>query len=470
MWERVQSWIVKNYQTILLIVALISIIPFFAISIYSRPSLDDFSNSLALHRLMSTGDWNITSLISCAWTENMRYYHVWNGLYSSQFLVQFQTGVFGEKYYFIGVIVLLVFGWTSFYFLIKELDSLFKLKCKPFLIATVIFAYMLQGLPSTVQGIYWIAGACPYMGFLYLTIINIALVIRYFREKKIRCLVAITILSFVISGGPHVSSFLNILMLITFVIIGWFYQRRQLIIPLISASVGFVIMCIAPGTTARQNALNRQSVASTLLHSIWGGYTYTCWWLNIQWISAAIIMVVVVRTYIKRLPEFKVRPLFVVIYSFGVICALFCVPYLPLGNYGPTRLQNVIWVSFTLLSWVSCLYGIIYHLQKRQTDIGFNKGTCLVVICICCCIGLFYRDANGLSITKELLNGTAKSYAVQCDDRFGKMRHLSGEKTMKFRPLVDSKHLKMGDISKDTSRWENDAWSQYYGVLPILDE
>ena len=244
-----------------------------------------------------------------------------------------------------------------------------------------------------------------------------------------------------------------------------------MIIPFVSASVGFVIMCIAPGTTARQNALNtKQGVISTLLHSVWGGYTYTCWWLNIQWIAGAVIMIVIALNVYKKMPSFTVRPIFVFLYSFSITCALFCVPYFPLGNYGPDRLQNVIWVSFTVLSWLSCLYGIIYYLKKKQTEIKFDKGTCLVVICVCCCIAFFYRDANCLSITKELKNGTAKLYAAQCDDRFDKMHHLSGEKTIKLSPLADSKHLKMGDISKDVSRWENDAWYQYYGILPSLDE
>ena len=192
---------------IVLIAALISIVPFVVLSIYSRPSLDDFSNSLAIHQLMSTGEWNVLSLLSRAWSENMRYYHTWNGLYSSQFLVQFQTGVFGEKYYFIGVVILILLGWSSFYILIKEIDRFFELNSKSFLIATAVYAYVLQGLPSTIQGIYWIAGACPYMGFLYLTIINIALVLRYYREKKFGFLVVLTILSFVISGGSHVPSF-----------------------------------------------------------------------------------------------------------------------------------------------------------------------------------------------------------------------------------------------------------------------
>ncbi len=459
----------SQYKRVLFIISCISIVPFLIISFYSRPAMDDFSNSLALHRVMVKGG-SILDLINCAWKENMRYYHVWNGLYSSQFLVQFQTGIFGEKVYFVGVLLLLLFGEVTIFALIKEIGDYFKLDLKPLFISILVYAYVLQGLPSTVEGIYWIAGACPYMGFLYLTFLNVALVIRYFRNEGFGCLVLLMITSFVISGGSQVPSFLNILLLLTFSLIGWFHKRNKLILPFLSASLGFAIMCLAPGTTARQSTLSRQGVLTTVVHSIFGTYQYACWWINISWFASAIILLCCAFRLYSKFPILSVKPVYIWGYSVGILCALLCVPYYPMGTFGPERLQNVIWVVFMMLSWLSLWYTYVYYLQRHKnlSDIDLKSLHIIVVVMLLVC--LFNRDANCLSVSKELLNGTAKLYATQNDDRYERMTEQMNETIIVFKPLIDSKHLKVDDLSTDSSEWQNDAWKNYFGVLPVLSD
>ena len=71
-------------------------------------------------------------------------------------------------------------------------------------------------MPSGVEGLYWFNGAYNYTFFQILWLISITILIRVIRTQNKRNIGLIALgcfLSFMISGGNHVSAFLNIIIL-----------------------------------------------------------------------------------------------------------------------------------------------------------------------------------------------------------------------------------------------------------------
>lgn len=72
-------------------------------------------------------------------------------------------------------------------------------------------AVILQGLPVPGgEGLYWYNGMMNYMPFIFLAFLNSAFIIEYYYSvalKKKGIILVMTFLSFIISGGNHVTSF-----------------------------------------------------------------------------------------------------------------------------------------------------------------------------------------------------------------------------------------------------------------------
>ena len=85
---------------ILSILLLISIIPLVCISIYSRPSYDDFSYATVLYNYIKSGNWNIFGLIKMAIEVDIHFYNNWQGLYTSAFILSLEPGILLALYYY----------------------------------------------------------------------------------------------------------------------------------------------------------------------------------------------------------------------------------------------------------------------------------------------------------------------------------------------------------------------------------
>ncbi len=247
------------------------ILPLLIISIYSRPCVDDFSYSINTHALVESGKWNIMQLLGTAYDTDLHFYNTWQGLYTSAFILSLQPGIFGHRWYFTGSICLLILAFVATYYFLSAFKENFRIERKHIVICALgIVVILFNRVPSIVQGLYWFNGAWNYMPFFFLGLVNVALVIRAYSAAysahRYKYIAYSTLLSFVISGGNHVTSFLNI-MVLSLLLIGICLNRKKpmVLIPLISAVTGFYIMYRAPGTSNRQSLFERQGVIETIL-------------------------------------------------------------------------------------------------------------------------------------------------------------------------------------------------------------
>ena len=470
-YARVLQCISAHAKWIVLAAMALAVVPFLLISIYSRPCVDDFSYSISLYHMVQSGSGNLFALLKEAVCVDISYYHSWQGLYTSAFVLSLQPGILGERYYFIGAVLLIALMAACLYYFVSACFDRLGVSLSKACCAAILLTALLQGLPSMAEGLYWFNGAWNYTPFFFLILVNIGLVLRFTAPSgKRRQLVCAVILSFVISGGNHVTSFLNILVLLLAALIS---RRKALLAPLASAIVGFAIMYLAPGTAVRQVALGHEaSVPGTIVAVIKQAEAWLGEWSNAEWflcMALAFGLALCIRPpQAVRLPN----PIWVMAACAMLWCGAMCVPNYAMGNFGEGRVVNILWMIFLLISAVIVIYTTVWFNHKGRP--AWLDGWCdsagwrtaLVVFAL----GLLvYSGSNLKDVVRELADGTAAAYAAGYDSRMAGMQQLAEGETLYTLPLVHSKALYFNDVSDDVNGGWNRAWESYYGH-PIVAE
>lgn len=453
-------------------ILLLSLVPLFIIALYSRPCVDDFSYSIYNYKLITNGECNIFKLLLSSIKTDISFYKNWQGLYSSAFLLSLQPGIFGEKLYFIGSWILLLLGLFSTSYFVHTFLKLFGIVgSETRIIGLFLFVFLIQQLPSAVQGIYWFNGAWNYTFFFWLCLINFSLIVRYIHTGSAVYIVSSCFISFVISGGNHVTGFLNILVLL--VLAFSFRYKKFIFASLLVSIIGYILVFIAPGTLIRQMTLEKQGVITTLLHSLVGCVMHLNDWMTLQWIMFIVLMVFLSFYIIKfhkiNVEMFKIKPVILFIICFIIMCGLFCVPYMAGGSFGDLRLQNVIWLYFVIVSGMLTIYSILYLyvngvLNINSLNLNIYRYVLIVVAFLIC----IFCYSNSYFALYELIDGTADKYAKNFDARLQLMNEISDNHTIEVNQLPNSKILKFDDISFIRDDWRNATWNDYYSTSMVV--
>jgi len=365
--ELIKSVENKPLLVIVFFLCLLIILPLLIVGIYNRPSADDYGYAIQTHQAVQSGG-GFSEIIKAAWATNVSFYHSWQGLYSSAFLLALQPGIFGESFYSLTTPIIMLFAFLCIFISVSILNKHLLHYSRLFTTTASLFilAYISLWLPSPNQGLYWFNGAINYMPWVFTDLLCISLLVEIYKtskKTKLICLTVITIvLSFLTSGGNHVTSFANILLLFFSLIVVWVKRRRWYpLFPFISACIGFAIMYYAPGTAIRQAALSHQSVTKTIVYAAIQFFRILGSWFSVVFILSLVLLTPVAVRFSKENPSrdsriFPWRPL---LFSTITICGMLCVPYYAMGSFGDGRLTNVIWITFITLGWVN--YFMIFR-------------------------------------------------------------------------------------------------------------
>ncbi len=461
----------KYLYIFLSIVLLISIIPLVYISFYSRPSADDYGYSINLYRYISSGNFNIFGLIKKAIEVDIHFYNNWQGLYTSAFLLAFQPSIFGEKYYCIGAILLLIISFLCVLYFIKTVFKIIKIERYYIFLSILIFVFLYQQLPNLTEGLYWFNGAWNYMPFFFLSLVNMGLCLKYlFIENRKKYIVLSCLLSFVISGGNHVTSFMNILLLMVIVGYGIYKKKKAVILSLLFAIVGFILMYIAPGTAIRQARFSNPSIIETLKQVIYRSYSFTSEYFTrscVFYLFAIILFSIFVykKDYFKDYC-FKLSPIIYLFIAWVIFCGMLAVPYYAMGWWGEGRVWDVTWlfeaVSLTLIAIYSTWYILYKYFEVKEfkDDLFINLVFVGLVLMSSC-----WLDCNFMDALKELTSGEAIVFARAYDERIDKVKS-SNKESVYVSTLPDSNLLKFSDISNDNG-WVSGSFSEYYNADEI---
>ena len=461
------------HRGIVIGICLAIIIPFLVMAFYSRPCVDDYNYSSYVHNVMENQNWNIFTLIKAAIDVDKQFYNSWQGLYTSAFLLALQPGIFGEKVYCIGAVVLVLFILVTLQYFCKTICKLTEADISSWMFAFVGLSIILVSMPEITEGLYWFNGAWNYIPFFFLVLVNVASLLRFVfidSRKNVVHLIFSVFLSFVISGGNHVTAFLNILILLVMM---FFLIRKKwpVIISLVSAVVGFYIMYKAPGTAIRQSAFVQPSAKDTIVASIQELRNISGSYINIVWV-ATMIMAVGIGVRIgknKKVPT-ALNPLILFILSIIIECGVLCVPYKAMGNFGAGRVYNIIWLTYMLMSFINVSYLTMWLKDKGIGLYGMKEENLVLCIAILMLFLMIIPYSNYSMVKRELRDGTAKLYADTCDERYEQMHNAKPGDVCYTKALPLSEALYFDDVSWDNEAYQNVGWREYYGASMVLVE
>ena len=84
------------------------LIPVFALAVFARPSADDYIYAAHTHAVVQQYGFNLQRLLKAAWDTNVYYFENWQGLYISGFLLAWQPAIFGNCWYGLTLLCVLV--------------------------------------------------------------------------------------------------------------------------------------------------------------------------------------------------------------------------------------------------------------------------------------------------------------------------------------------------------------------------
>lgn len=472
----------KNYFLIIA-VCIFLLLPLIMVGIYDRPSADDFGYSLLTHEAVQNGG-NLFNITKAAINTDINYYNSWQGLYSSAFILSLQPAIFGEQFYSLTCLMLLILEFVCLNFSLKIINEVYIKEKNIFVFTSSLLILTILNLllPSATQGLFWYNGAMNYIPWAFTNLLGCCLLIKLFymdkNEKRFYLLLALSAtLSFLTSGGNHVTAFANILFMLMFTMFLILKKRRYYsILPLLLAIIGFIIMYMAPGTAIRQDALIQEglvpsSITSLFISTFQHTKDMSVHWMNFKWMLSLIAITPIALKISGNIKDkLEITHLFATfICSALVIGGMFAVPYYAMSDFGAPRVTNVIWITFMLLSWLN--YTVIICLLQKKEFINPNFETddfkkIVTIVIIISLFLIFYLPQNGdLSNSyiclHELKDGTAEKFAVEQDNRFNILKH-SNSTDIKLKNITSGSILYFADLKSDPNIWPNTNVEKYY--------
>lgn len=477
----------KNYL-IIIIACLLLLAPILFVGSYDRPFADDYDYSILTHEVVENGG-NVIDIIKAAIKTDLNFYNNWQGLYSSAFILSLQPAIFGETFYSLTCFIVLAIAFLCLCLSMRILNKHFINQSNIFIFTSTILILTILALllPSATQGLYWYNGAMNYMPWAFTNFLGICILIElFFTEKKTMkfysLLIFSILLSFFTSGGNHVTAFANILFMIFATVFLIFKKKRfYSILPLLFAIIGFVIMYLAPGTAARQMAIQQlgfhaPSIGETIISSFKEVKISISAWLNFKWFLSLILLTPLFFEISKNIKH-KITikcPILSIIFSLIVIGGMFAVPYYAMGTFGKPRLTNVVWITFIILSWIN--YTLILGFLENKHVITFDLDgedfkKMFVVIALISLFLVFYLPqddvcSNSYVCLHELHSGVAKKFSIEMDDRI-KYIKSTNETEIKLKPITPGSVLYFYDIRDDPEEWPNTSMEKYFNKKSI---
>ena len=138
---------------VLIVISVITVIPLLKLGVYDHPCADDFGYSIQTYQVWQETH-SVGELIKTAWSTSIRFWHTWQGLYISAFVLALQPAIFGEAYYALTVWLTVgtIYGANLIfaeYVLHYKKGSAFRAMALAFTMSMV----MVQWIPSAIRGL-----------------------------------------------------------------------------------------------------------------------------------------------------------------------------------------------------------------------------------------------------------------------------------------------------------------------------
>ncbi len=457
---------ISLFDGFLLVLTFGLVAPFFILSFFDNPSIDDYSFAL---KNFEHGYWGAQASA----------YENWNGRYFASFLLCANPLVFDAPIiYKILPVVLLLLTIHSFYYFFNSIWS-GEHRLQSLIFSFLITFLFLNNMPSLVQGVYWASGAVTYHLANTLILYLISNLVILLRNPNASFLLKFICGALVVAtcGSNETAMIAVCLLLLLFAAFGFVTKKRNvgfILLLLLIAIFCSWIMATSPGNSIRDLGFldpNKRNVSFTIISSI---KTFTIqafqWTQSTQFILVGLIFIILLlksTVVFQKMKKPLLSILLLIIFGGGIVVATYCPGFWSTGIIAPTRTINASFYLFVIL-WITILIFISSFLLQKFPIIKAKK---LDVICFLCFIGLISTikpTGNYYVACNDIISGKAFNYNYEWNQRIKKIK-LADKKTVCNIPAfsVFPSSIFNEDIANDDLNWNNKEFANYYGVRGV---
>lgn len=452
----------------------VTLLPMIIIGFYTHPLGDDYYYGIPASQALRNGE-GMWGAILAAFKGTATQYKIWQGTYSAMFLMHLPPQLFGDIFYKIYPMFIILFVTVAIFYLIGSLIEKEDATGKKIwiTISAVTAALHIGFVPLCGETYYWYNGSIYYTGFYALTLFFWGCIIKYIRKPGTARLVLLSLLAFFIAGGNY-ASLLPTAIILFFVTVGAYIKRKLqpyigLTVIFVLLILGFLLSILAPGNALRQATSPGMAPVKAIIKSLLQCFGYLVHWTNI-YIFIALIALTPVFVYLaKRCShEFKFSIIICVIF-FGIFASSESPTFYAQSNGGAARVFDICFYMMLLCIGFMYYYlvgGIVKFFERREAAyrpailIGGLMASLvgiLLVLSLVRPVEETFTDNNAIKATASLINGEAAYYDNQYSERMKAIEGRQGEDvTVKALDVPDNLvyFLWLGDLSTDSnSNW-----------------
>lgn len=462
--EQPDKWIFR----ILLAAFLLSMIPIWYISRYAVPGCDDYTYGVRTHGawLASNSLWEV---LKAAAATTKEYWYLWQGTYSSIFLMTLSPGILDEKWYFLTTFLMSGMVCVSVTALVNTVCYGYvhptgsdKARWQIGICILTLLFLMFQTMVAPSDGLFWYNGALHYVFMESVLFFQAAAVLSFLKAEKsgirIGYLILTVLLAVVLGGANLLTGLQSCILMILLVLAGMaeaaartkecgeksgtdntgkrgrlrsillglpvFQNRKNLwiLLPCAVNLAGFALNVLAPGNMVRETTAEGMGAGKAILMSFYWAAVFVTEWLTPIVLVGFVFLCPVIWKLVKRAKAKFFHPLFPALLSFCVFAAMFTPTLFATSSEGPDRCKNVMRIVLYLLVFFNLLnsFGWLYQnrreglLCRMQENISAHYFSWVTVCGILMgCIFLLAADKNtytSVSALRSLANGEAAQY------------------------------------------------------------
>lgn len=480
----------KKAYYIVLVLVVLSFIPILFISKYNHMSADDFSYGFLTHQTWQETH-SIVQTVKSAGETVVKYYGSWQGTFSSIFLMALQPGIFGEQYYPIGAVFLILIYAVSFYVFGQVMLTriLRGDKYQTGILTLIMLLVCTQWMQAPVQAFYFYNAGVHYIFMFAMLLLALAIQILIVTDtkKKILCVISGMILGFIVGGGNYVTAFLYLLLSVTIFLVNLLCKRKNIGWQIPSFLVflcSFFISAMAPGNSVRGDEFED----ITPLKAIWMSFQYSIEacnvWMTLSIVCVFLLLVPLVWGILKKTDFSFPMPAAVVIYAYCLFAAMYTPTCYALGFPGAGRCRNIYRIVYYMMILFDMIYVLGYVKQKlvvsrafeliEKTEHYFVRKMWLPFGAVVTGFLLFmvlcddWNSYMSLSAAQSVFTKEAQLYHVQNLEREENLKTTEEKEVLVKAASVQPKLLYFDDITTDKSDWRNQYMAKWYGKKSVV--
>ncbi|OKH22978.1 hypothetical protein NIES593_10950 [Hydrococcus rivularis NIES-593] len=465
---------------------IVIIIPFLLISYFNHPSTDDFCYA---NKVLELGFWNT----------QIFWYLNWSGRYfgtAANSLYAVIVGLFGEDNYTTNFWILykfvapFLFGmfWISLFCFFKAIAGKISSNWNLFWATCLGFVIYLCGMPSTVEGFYWLNGAFYYtLGNIFLFFLLSLLLSKerilnsksWFR--KIIYGLGCALLAAAIAGSSEILAIVLLTIALIGVLLTSYTKHHSCLIWRIVLGVAIISIALSflsPGTSQRYYVTVEQEQVDYSFKLMLGITiqfirTLNFWILNPVLLSTSIIFIPIAILLAKqyRIPQIIGYKKFLIIgyivIWMSLVAITFFMPYIS-ADYLPGRVLNTSYFIF-LMGWFLGIFILIKSLGERQSETIIVPKYLTISAWVVMIMGLLFDSHFGQAIYDLLVN--APRYHSELQNRYESIAKNIAENEKSFRvPALNKripKTIYLDDITLNPNHWSNECYAKFFNLDSI---